>query len=101
MKSLKTVTASGEIAEAAASQQIAPRDPRRDLLILQNPTGQTGQLFYNFGAEAVVDATLSLAPGERMQFDERCDVPGEAIHVAASNAGHRYVVMIGKHAAIE
>ena len=37
--------------------------------MLQNPVGETGQLFYNFGAPAVVDATMSLAPGQWVQFD--------------------------------
>ena len=101
MKSLRTTTIAGTITTGGTSQQIAERNPKRDLLILQNPTGETGQLFYNFGAAAAVDTTMSLAPGQSVHFDELCGVPGEAINVTASNAGHKFVLLVGQRAGIE
>ena len=101
MRSFRTNTIAGTITTRGTSQRIAEREPKRDLMILQNPAGETGQLFYNFGAEAEVDACMSLAPGERIPFDERCGVPGEAIHVTASDAGHAYMLMLGQRAGIE
>lgn len=102
MKSLKTTTIAGTVATGGTSQQIAPRNPKRDLLILQNPAGETGQLFYNFGAPATSDgASLGLTPGERIQFDDRCGVPGESVQVTAADAGHKYVLLLGQKANIE
>jgi hypothetical protein len=101
VKSLKTTTIAGTVTAGGASQEIAPRNPKRDLLILQNPAGETGQLFFNFGADAEVDETMSLAPGQWVQFDQHCAVPGEAVHVVASNAGHKYVLLVGQRAGIE
>ena len=101
MKSLKTTTIAGTVTTGGKSQEIAPRNPKRDLLVLQNPDGETGQLFYNFGAPAVADASLSLPPGESVQFDRPCAVPGEAVHVLAGDTGHAFVLLVGQRAGIE
>ena len=101
MKSLRTTTVAGTITTGGTSQQIAERNPKRDLLMSQNPTGETGQLFFNLGAPAAVNTTLSLAPGQWVQFDQYCAVPGEAVHVVASNSGHRLVLLVGQRAGIE
>jgi hypothetical protein len=101
MRAFVTTTIAGTITTGGVSKEIAPRNPRRDLLLLQNPTGETGVLFYSFGAPATADGTcLGLAPGEWVQFDERCGVPGEAIHVNASNSGHKFVLLLGQRAGI-
>jgi len=102
MRSLKTATVAGTITTGGASQEVAPRNPKRDLLMLLNPAGETGQLFYNFGAGATVNGTcLGLAPGESVQFDEPGAVPTEGVHVNASNGGHKFVLMVGQRSNIE
>ena len=101
MKSLKTTTIAGTIAAGGTSQEIAPRNPKRDLIILQNPAGETGALFFNFGEDAEVDGSMSLAPGERIQFDEKTGVPGETINVTATDPGHAFVLMVGQRGSIE
>ena len=101
MRSLRTTTVAGTVTAGGTSQHIAPRNPKRDLLILQNPAGETGPLFYNFGSEAEVDACMSLAPDERIQFDEKCGVPGETINVTATDSGHAFVLMLGQRDNIE
>jgi hypothetical protein len=102
MKSFKTTTIAGTITAGGTSQQIAERNPKRDLLILQNPAGETGQLFYNFGADAEVGGVnLGLAPGESVRFDQHCGVPGESIHVTASDADHAFVLLLGQQANVE
>jgi hypothetical protein len=102
MKSLKTTTLAGTIASSNVSVKVQDRNPRRDLLIIQNPSGETGVLFYSFGADAVVGSVnLGLAPGESVRFDEHCGVPGESVHVVAANATHKWVVMVGQRAGIE
>jgi hypothetical protein len=102
MKSFKTTTIAGTIASNNVSVKVQDRNPRRDLLIIQNPTGETGVLFYNFGDDAEVGgANLGLAPGESVKFDQYCAVPGESIHVVAANATHKWVVMVGQRAGIE
>ena len=100
MRSFETTTIAGTVASANTSQQVAERNARRDLLVLQNPTGQTGQLFANFGALA--DSTcLNLAPGQLLQLDQSGSVPGEAVHIAAADAGHAFVLLVGQRAGIE
>ena len=89
MKSLKTTTIAGTITAGGTSQQIAERNPKRDLLVLQNPVGETGALFFNFGAPAALNTTMSLAPGQWVQFDRPCAVPGEALHVLAGDTATR------------
>jgi hypothetical protein len=101
MKSLKTTTTAGTITAGGTSQQIAERDPKRDLLMLLNPDGEEGHLHYNFGDDAEVGATMSLAPGQWVKFDERCGVPGDSIHVTASDTDHKYVLLLGQRRGIE
>jgi hypothetical protein len=102
VKSLKTTTIAGTIATNNVSVKVHDRSPRRDLLIIQNPTGETGVLFYNFGDDAAVGGVnLGLAPGESVKFDHHCGVPGESIHVVAANATHKWVVTVGQQANIE
>ena len=69
--------------------------------MLQNPVGETGQLFFNFGAPAALNTTMSLAPGQWVQFDRPCAVPGEALHVLAGDTGHAFVLLVGQRAGIE
>jgi hypothetical protein len=74
----------------------------RDLLVLQNPTGETGSLFLNFGAPATADGTsLGLAPGERVQFDQHCAIPTDSVHATAANAGHKFVLMVAQRGNVE
>lgn len=87
MRSLSTSTIAGTVTTGGTSQQITPRNPKRDLLMLQNPAGETGALFYNLGSAAAVNGTLSLAPGDWVKLDGPCAVPGDAVHVVASNSG--------------
>jgi len=101
MKSLRTATIAGEITTGGTSQQIAERNPRRDLLMLLNPEGEEGHLHYNFGADAEVGATMSLAPGQWIKFDQPCSVPGESVHVTASDTDHAFVLLVGQQANIE
>jgi hypothetical protein len=56
--------------------------------MLQNPTGETGALFYSFGATP--DGTpAGLAPGQCVKFIWPGAVPTEAINVAAADTGHK------------
>jgi hypothetical protein len=100
MRSLSTFTVSGTIIAGGVSQEIAPRNPRRDLLLLQNPAGESGALFFAFGAPAT-NTSLALAPGERVQFDQAGAVPTEAVHVLAADTDHAYTLLVGQTGAIE
>ena len=101
MKSLRTTTIAGTITAGGTSQEIAPRNPRRDLLMLLNPEGEEGHLHYNFGDDAEVSATMSLAPGQWVKFDQQYAVPGESVHVTASDTDHAFVLLLGQNANIE
>src|SRR5262249_15687529 len=47
----------GSISAGATSQQIAPRNPKRDLLLLQNLKSATETLFHSFGSRAMTDGS--------------------------------------------
>jgi hypothetical protein len=101
MKSLKTITTAGTVTAGDTSQKIAEVNPKRGLLMLLNPDGEEGHLHYNFGDDAELGATMSLAPGQWVKFDERCGVPGESVHVTASDTDHAFVLLLGQQANIE
>jgi hypothetical protein len=63
MRSFLTTTIAGQVAVANTSQKIADHNPKRDLLMLLNPTGETGALFYNFGADAASNGTTESGAG--------------------------------------
>jgi hypothetical protein len=100
MRSFITTNHAGTIAEGEVSQEAAPRDPRRDLVVVKNPSSTDEPLFYSFGTPAAVDDSCpSLEPGESLVLEVA--VPSEAIHVAATTEGHRFVIMTGKRGNIE
>ena len=100
MRPVNTSTIAGTIAEGGASQEVAPRNPRRDLLVIKNPSSQNEPLFYAFGAAADIDdGCPSLEPGESLALE--AVVPSEAIHLTAETAGHRFVVLVGQRGGIE
>jgi hypothetical protein len=69
--------------------------------MLLNPEGEEGHLYYNFGDDAVVGETMSLAPGQWVKFDQHCAVPDESVHVTASDTDHAFVLLLGQQAKIE
>jgi hypothetical protein len=100
MRPLDTTTHAGVIAEGGTSQEVAPRNPRRDLLVIKNPSSTDEPLFYAFGAPADVDDSCpSLEPGESLVLEVA--VPSESIHLTAETEGHRYVILIGQRGGIE
>lgn len=100
MRSFKTTKVAGTITSANVSQKIADPNNKRDLVMLLNPAGETGVLFYNFGGAADANC-MSLAVGEWVKFDQHCAVPTDSIHVTAANTGHKFVLLLGQRGNIE
>jgi hypothetical protein len=101
MKPFNTTRIAGAIAAGGASQQIAPRNPKRDMLLLQNPKTASETLFYAFGEAATTDGScLGLEPGEHMLLDKHCAVPSDSINVNATTTGHKYVLVLGQLGAV-
>lgn len=55
---------SGTIAVGGTAQTVLPNDLRRQMLLVENPVGQTGTLYVEFGAAATTTGgAVELAPG--------------------------------------
>jgi hypothetical protein len=97
VRSFTTTTIAGTVTAGGTSQEIAARNSRRDLLMLLNPDGEEGHLYYNLGDDAASDGTtMSLAPGQWVKFDREGAVPTASVHVTAADTGHKYVLLLGQ-----
>jgi hypothetical protein len=99
MKSLQTTTIMGTVTTGGTSQKIAERNPKRDLLMLQNADA-ADVLYFNFGDEAVAGAGLELQPGGSIQFDHPGAVPTESVHVNGAT-DQPFMLLLGQRGGIE
>lgn len=83
--------ASGTIAAGGATNQVALTAATRQYLLIHNPTTATEPLKVNFGAPATDAASIYLAAGGSLTF-ENSMVPSQDVYVAAATTAHAYVI---------
>jgi hypothetical protein len=87
---------SGTITTGGTSQQLAPINPTRSYLFIQNPTTATEVLYVNFtSAAAAAASSISLAAGASFTMTASDFASTEAVNVFGATTGHAFTAKEG------
>lgn len=84
------VDRSGTITAGGVSQQLAPANPSRKYLLVQNPSTATEVLTVNFTTAAAATGSVVLTAGSSFVMEGNF-VSSEVINVWAATTGHAFI----------